>query len=329
VVGRGRGRPVAEERDVVVPRPGHAPLRAALYRSPHPAASTVVAIHGMSPLAERDPRWVQLCRGICRAGLTVVSPHFESVSQLRIMADQPTEFANAARAVCDSPDLSPAGRVGLLSVSFSGGLTIAAAASPPLRHRVSAVCAIGGYADLPNCLRSIFTDEDADPYALLIVLANFIQGDAGPLTGAHEALFRAARANFTDATIDPRDHFGELPPATRTMLHGLLGDRDQRLTQLHRLMTRCADTVAALNPIDLIAGLQAPVTLLHGARDDVIPPEQSRSMAKAVGDMGLPCTLTITDILSHGDTAIGPRRLVQEGPAVIRAFDRFLRACTR
>jgi pimeloyl-ACP methyl ester carboxylesterase len=321
-------RPVAQETEVSISVGAQAPLRAAVYRPSGSSAGTIVAIHGMSPLAERDARWVQLCRGACRAGLTVISPRFESVASLRITADQPSLFAATARAICDTPALAPAGRVGLLSVSFSGGLTIAAAASEPLRGRVSGVCAIGGYADLPTCLRSIFAAQDSDPYALLIVMANFLAGASAPIPGAGEALFQAARANFADITIDPRDHFGEIPDTTRALLHDLLADRGLRLATLDRIERDCADTIRALDPIHLLDGLDAPVTLLHGAHDEVIPPGQSRAMATAVRALGLPCDLVVTDILSHGDTAVSPSLLARDGPAVVRAFGSFLQACS-
>src|SRR5689334_17843356 len=69
------------------------------------------------------------------------------------------------------------GRIGMLGISFGGGLSIVAAGRPSIRDRVAFVMAFGGHADLPRTLRFLCTGVQPDgsrraphDYGLAIVL---------------------------------------------------------------------------------------------------------------------------------------------------------------
>ena len=48
------------------------------------------------------------------------------------------------------PDLAPDGRVGIVGISFAGGLSIVAAGRPSIRDKVAFVVSFGGHGDLPR-----------------------------------------------------------------------------------------------------------------------------------------------------------------------------------
>jgi hypothetical protein len=54
------------------------------------------------------------------------------------------------------------GAIGILGISFGGGLSIVAAGRPSLKGRVSWVLAFGGHADLPRTLRYLCTGVQPD-----------------------------------------------------------------------------------------------------------------------------------------------------------------------
>src|SRR5207244_7809860 len=69
------------------------------------------------------------------------------------------------------------GRIGLLGISFGGGLSIVAAARPAIRDHLAFVMAFGGHADLPRTLTYLCTGVQPDgairpphDYGLAIVL---------------------------------------------------------------------------------------------------------------------------------------------------------------
>lgn len=325
----GTGAPRPGERRVSLSLPGGDTQDALLVPARGRARGTIVAVHGMSPLAETDPRWRSALRDLAAAGFTVVSPRFEGVARLEIDPGQPDDIAASLRAVADDGELAPRGRVGVFSVSFSGGLSLRAAAAPALTGRVSGVCALGTYGDLPSTLRALFAREDGDPYGLLIVLANYIERVDGPLPGGRAALLRAARANFEDAEIDPVAHLGEaVPEATRTRLTELLTDPAARLALLTRVQASCADDFEQLDPLAELPGPSVPVTLLHGTHDPVIPADQSVRLAEAVRRRGGRARLSVTTLLGHGDRAGSALAALREGPRTVGALAGYFRDCS-
>ena len=61
--------------------------------------------------------------------------------------------------MAQQPDLAPDGRVGIVGISFAGGLSIAAAGRPAIRDKVAFVVSFGGHGDLPRVMRYLATGE--------------------------------------------------------------------------------------------------------------------------------------------------------------------------
>ena len=57
------------------------------------------------------------------------------------------------------PDIAPDGRVGMIGISFAGGLSIVAAGRPSIRDKVAFVMSFGGHGDLPRTLKYLVTGE--------------------------------------------------------------------------------------------------------------------------------------------------------------------------
>jgi hypothetical protein len=281
----------------------------------------VVAIHGMSPLAEADPRWVVACRALCAAGLRVVSPRFPAIAALRIQPEQSDEIATALLEAVDHPALACGRRVSAFSVSFSGGLTVAASARPAVRARVSAVLAVGGYARLETALPHLFSAETADPYARLIILGNLFE-PSEPVPEPERARLRgclldAARANFERRPSALRAALGD-SPAAREAAALAQGEPGPVRGYLRRLRTQHGPTLAALDPVAALAGIEAEISLLHGIDDPVIPAEQSVGLAQAVRAEGGRARLERSPLLRHGDVALGPAALIRHGAPLLR-----------
>lgn len=62
-----------------------------------------------------------------------------------------------------------------------------------------------------------------------------------------------------------------------------------------------AEALRARSPVNHAADFKAPVLLIHGADDEVVPPEQSKAMAEALEKAGKPVRLLLLDGEGHGD----------------------------
>jgi dienelactone hydrolase len=189
------------------------------------------------------------------------------------------------------------GRVGVIGISFAGGLAVAAAGRPVLRDRVAFVLSVSGHGDLVRTLRYLCTGVLADGTRLLphdygVAIALLAVADRVVPADQVEGL-RSGIVTFLEASrVDPRDS----PRADATFDRALRreGDLPEPAAGLMRLVNRRA--VDALGPLLLphVGALAAdpalsperspspgaPVYLLHGATDNVIPALESRLLAR-------------------------------------------------
>jgi hypothetical protein len=123
------------------------------------SGQTVLVVAGLHPAGIDEPRLMALSRELAKSQVTVVTPEIPELSRLEIAPALTDQIEQAARWLATSADLTPAGRIGLMGISFSGGLSVVAAGRPGLRDRLSYVFAFGGHDDLPRVLTYLSAQE--------------------------------------------------------------------------------------------------------------------------------------------------------------------------
>ena len=278
------------------------------------ARGRIITLHGMSPEAEQDPRWVQVNRGLCRAGFAVYSPRLKDVAALRIA---PAQIDGIVALIAPLTAAAPAG---LLSVSFSGALTLIAAARPALTGRISAVCTLGSPADVQDNIGFLLTDPGADPYGRLIVLGNFIEHAVGPRPALAAALLALAADDFHGRTVD---RLAPLDADDRALAAALLSDPEARRTHWAAIQAARPPAIAAMSVVDNLAGISAAVTLVHGVHDRVIAPSQLRLLADRLAALQVRHRACLTPLISHGDTRTGLLPTLRHAPPLVAALAGF------
>ncbi|MCB9663115.1 MAG: hypothetical protein H6732_03310 [Alphaproteobacteria bacterium] len=288
---------------------------------------TILTVHGMSPLGRRDPRMLALHGALARIGFRVVSPAFPSIAELRIHAGQIDEVEHALLAVTEERSLCPQGRVALLSVSFSAGLSLIAASRDRVAHRVRAVLSLGAYADIHQTMEAVLTRDDLTSYAWTIVLASFLEAP----TPVREALRSAAwdawwvdRPGWEGAPAAPSlpAALAALAPAERALVDGIMGSPEVRLAQVRKVLDAHPLMLDLASVVDHVGGLRAPVTVLHGLRDRTIPSSQAGTLAQALRAARVPHRVVVSPLLGHGEATFDPAHLLGV-PALLGAFEAF------
>jgi dienelactone hydrolase len=210
------------------------------------------------------------------------------------------------------------GRIGMLGISFGGGLSIVAAARPAIAEGVAFVMAFGGHADLPRTLTYLCTGIQADrqvrpphDYGLAIVLLGAADrvvpsGQVQPLRSAILSYLEASRLDMVDK---PR---AGVEFARARQLAGSLTDPAR--TYMNYVNAR---DVARLGPVLLphVAGLggdpalsparspfpHAPVYLLHGTDDNVVPAIESTLLARDLSARGVTVHVLMTPLITHAE----------------------------
>jgi pimeloyl-ACP methyl ester carboxylesterase len=288
-------------------------IRARIYR-PVGAANPpgMVIVHGVHRLGIEEPRLVAFSRDMAASGMVVLTPELRDLADYRIT---PASIAPIGEAAQQLKRITGAPSVGVMGLSFAGGLSVLAAADPRWSNDISYVVSIGGHDDLSRVTTFFATDEIPRPDGTLVHFPAHEYG-ALVLVYAHpEDFFAAADVPLAREAI--RLHLWEQPQqsdavAARMSSAGkaklkLIFDPKQKSAIRDELLASIArhqDEMPAVSPHGHLAGLHAKVLLLHGAEDSVIPAVESLWLAKDSGPH-LQDAL-ITPLLTHVDVGKQP-----------------------
>jgi hypothetical protein len=162
----GYGRALADlttvpisERIIGVPA-AHAWIRGRIYAPVGRSRQTVLLISGLHPAGIDEPRLVFLSRQLAKSRVTVFTPEIPELARFEITTVLTDRIEVMARWLSIDSGLAPSGRVGMIGVSFSGGLSTVAAGRPSLRNHVSFVLSLGGHDDLPRVIGYLCAEGD-------------------------------------------------------------------------------------------------------------------------------------------------------------------------
>jgi dienelactone hydrolase len=294
-------------------------MRARVYAPVGTSHQTVLLVSGLHPAGIDEPRLTALARRLAEANVTVVTPDIPKLSRFEVTPVATDRIEAAARWLATDSGLAPTGRIGLMGISFSGGLAVVAAGRASVRNRLLYVFSFGGHDDLGRVLAYFCTgreDETATPlpmphdYGVAIVLLNVAERLVPPdqLEPLRAAVRRFLWASYLDRIDRPRAQreFAALREVARTLpepaatLLRLVNDRDVSHLgpRLQPYVGFYADQ-PALSPARSPAP-SAPIYLLHGREDNVIPASESRHLADRLRGR-VPVRLLVTDLISHVD----------------------------
>jgi dienelactone hydrolase len=277
----------------------HGPLRARFYRPREPQGHPVVLTSGVHADGIDEPRLVMLARALAAEGLPVLTPEPEELLRYEITPRLTDRLEDAATWTASQPHLAPDGKVSLFGISFSGGLSVVAAGRPGLKDKVAATLSFGGHGDLSRVLAFLCTGVKPDgqrlkphDYGVVIILLNVAgqlvpPSQVEPLREAIRTFLRASHLTLTDS-VRAEETFAEarrmqarLPePAARLM--GYVNTRDvAALGPLLLPYVQAFSADPALSP-ERSPPPVAPVYLLHGADDTVIPAIESALLREAL-----------------------------------------------
>lgn len=299
-------------------------IEADVYRPARPWA-TVVVLHGLALRGHRDPRLTAIGRALCAAGVCAIAPRIDTLARLRLLPPASDTIAAVLRHVRDRGELGAPARIGVFGPSYAGSQALVAASEPDLQLAVSSLALIGPYADARELMLHVLHDEGSDPYGRLILIRHFLEV-AGDLT---PGVARAIDADLRDQGLgeDPTlpAVLAEIDDVDRAAYLALRDDVEARERLSARILAGHAAEVDALSITGALPAVRAPVMLLHGAHDPVIPSSESARIHREVGGRS---RIVTTALLDHGNVTAQGRALL-DLPRVIDGFRWWFRALRR
>jgi acetyl esterase/lipase len=265
------------------------PVRARLYVPrgvPHPPG--VVLLHGIHRLGIEEPRLTRFARTMAATGVVVLTPQIDSLADYRVDPKAIAIIGASAGRLHNRLGR----KVGVMGLSFAGGLALLAAADPRFSPDIAFVVAVGAHDDLARVARFFATNQIEHPDGTIERLQAH---EYGPLVLA----YAHAEEFFAPADVAPardairlwlweepeaaRAQTARLSPAARSTIEELLQHHTEAVAnRLLQATDRDQAEMAAVSPHGKLRGLQVPVFLLAGTGDNVIPATETLWLAQDV-----------------------------------------------
>ncbi len=299
-----------EELLTEVPTPS-GPIRARLYipkdtgtGKDRANAPGMVLVHGVHHLGIDEPRLVAFARALSSSGIRVLTPELLSLADYHVDRSSIDLIGYSARAL----SAQVGQKVGVLGLSFAGGLSLLAAADPRFWPCIRFVVSVGAHDDLERVSQFLISNTIERPdgttlhmtaheYGVLILIYSHV-GDFFPpadVPAARETL----RLLLWEKVDESRKQAEQLSPGSRQKMELLYSNHVEALAgELRQTVARHRAEMAPVSPHGNLAALQVPVLLLHGAADNVIPSSELLWLQRDVPPAALKAAL-ISPAISH------------------------------
>ena len=285
----------------------HGPIDGRRYRPANgPSRRTVTLVPGVHMDGIREARLVGMAEDLAASGFEVLTVATPDLQRFRITPTSTDIIEDAASWLATQNPAGGDGKIGMLGISFSGGLSIVAAGRPALRDKVAFVMSFGGHGDLQRVMRylcsgnapamptlgdaahvvsgaehiSIRPPHDYGVAVVLLSLAERIvpADQVAPLQKGILTFLSASSLDMIDkarAEVEfkqARAMESTLPEPSKTLLAHV---NERAVDKLGPILLPAVESVdatqlGALSP-ERATSPTAPVFLLHGAEDNVIP----------------------------------------------------------
>jgi len=311
------------------------PIRARMYTPVgHPQAPALVVLHGVHHLGMDEPRLIAFASAMASCGLRVLTPELPDIKDYHVGANSIATIGDSAAWLSRQNGGRP---VGVMGLSFSGGLSLMAASDPVYRPAIKFVVAVGSQDEMSRVAEYYRTGEDARPnggeetlppheYGALVLeyenLEDFVpKGDLA-------ALRAVLRAHLYEDATGEKAAMAALNPTQLAEAKQLMDTTSAKTRDmLARSEAEHVAGMAGVSPHGHLKGLTTPVYLLHGEGDNIIPSAETMWMESELPSETLQYAL-ISPVISHLDMdgaapgALDRWRLVHFFALVLRAAEK-------
>ena len=329
VGGRVEEFAASHARTVTVQPPHMVPVRggvvpAQFYRPDGRISRSALLIPGIHSMGINEPRLTALARDLAGSGVMVMTLALPDLQHYQLTTNSTDVIEDAVGWMTSRSDLAPDGRIGLIGISFAGGMSIVAAGRRSMHDKLAFVVSFGGHADLPRVLHYLATGEQTKlpgiaavpphDYGVAVLLYQFADRGIVPaeqvaaLRKGIETLLYASQLTLVDmskanATFEEaREYAKALPEPAKTYMNYV---NERNVKKLGPALVPYLNASGVGSPT-LSAGRSssvpsAPVFLLHGSEDSVIPTTESVLLADYLRSRGVEVHLLISELITHAE----------------------------
>jgi dienelactone hydrolase len=295
-----------ESKEIEFPA-GGVMIRARMYNSQKQLhAPALMVLHGVHHLGMNEPRLMSFATAMASCGLQVLTPELPNIKDYHIDANSERTIAESARWFATQTG----GPVGVMGLSFSGGLALVAAADPMYQPSFKFVLAVGSQDQMSRVAQYYLTGRELRPDGTVEELSPH---EYGALVLEYEHLddfvpasdVAAVRSVLREHLYENRQaELGAMNQATMTQRAEAIALMDTNSSKTRSKLANVEvirlKEMAGLSPHGILKTMTTPVYLLHGEADNIIPSAETLWMANELPETTLRAAL-VTPVLSHLD----------------------------
>ena len=300
------------------------PVPAQFYHpSKNARGRTLLLIPGIHSMGVNEPRLAALAQDLAAGGYLVMTMALPDLMAYSITTKSPDVIEDTVAWMAKQPELARDGKVGIVGISFAGGLSTSAAGRPSIKDHVAFVLSFGGHGDMPRVMKYLATGEELPApgavthpphdYGVAVILYRLAEFGVVPadqvatlrdgvrtfLLASQLTLVNMDQANATFQKA--RDMAPTMPEPSRTYMNDV---NDRAVSKLGPVLVPFLQQLGADDP-----GLSpqrappptAPVFLLHGDEDTVIPPAESVILGETLRSKGANVRVLLSHIITHAE----------------------------
>jgi pimeloyl-ACP methyl ester carboxylesterase len=271
-----------------------------------PNAPAMVVFHGVHHLGIDEPRLMGFAAAMASCGIRVLTPELPDIKDYHVSADSVQTIGESAKWYAGQTG----GPVGVMGLSFSGGLALVAASDPLYQADFKFVFAVGSQDSMDRVTQYYRTGEDERPdgttevlpaheYGPLVLEYEYVE-DFVPAqdVGAVRAVLRAHL--YEDRKAEAEASLGLNEAQKLEALELMDATSPATRAKIAAVIARHTSELAGLSPRGRLETLRTPVYLLHGEADNIIPSAETLWMASELPREDLKAML-VSPVLSHID----------------------------
>jgi pimeloyl-ACP methyl ester carboxylesterase len=306
-------------------------VRARLYLPQgKPHAPAMVIFHGVHHLGIDEPRLMGFASAMASCGIRVLTPELPGIKDYHVSEDSVRTIAESVKWY----SAQTGGPVGVMGLSFAGGLSLVAASDPAYHADFKFVFAVGSQDSMARVSNYYWTNSDVRPDGTTELLPAH---EYGPLVLEYEyledfipkqdlepvrAVLRAHLYEDKQAEADASMGLNEVQK--REALELMDATSPATRAKIAAVIAKHEGDSEGLSPHGRLQALDTPVYLLHGEADNIIPSAETLWMASELRQEDLQAVL-VSPVLSHLDLD-GPKPGVMDNWRLVHFFALIMRA---
>jgi acetyl esterase/lipase len=273
----------------------------------------VLLVFGVNQKGRSHPQVQRVAAAIARTGIAVMVPDSALLRTGRLDPHEVDGVVRAFQYLTHRIDVDSE-KVGLFGFSAGGSLVLLAASDARIAEHVRYVNTFGAFADARSYLASLAAhayDLDGrvvewhpaelaiEGYPKLVLEEVPNRTDRNLLASAYEDVMLAGSRPVSDAAI--ASQLGWQASCIYRLM--IANNLDSARDAIDNLAPETQQVLHELSPLEHLDGLRAPVFVMHGLDDDLVPYVESRNLAAALRARGLLARYEEFTIFKHVQSA--------------------------